>query len=50
MHRGRTNEYELKHNGKEITVNPLTMIDVGSMQKQQGKKPSLTIITYEKEE
>lgn len=50
MQQGRTNEYELKHNGEKIALKPMTAIEVESIRKQQGKKPSLTIIVVDKED
>lgn len=46
VHRGRSNEYELKHNGMKIMLSPMSSTEVQLM---NNKKSSLTILASEKE-
>ena len=49
MHRGRSNEYELRHNGKKIVLKPMSSTAVRSMGSKQAKKPNLTMLASERE-
>ncbi|KAL7615807.1 hypothetical protein Lser_V15G03942 [Lactuca serriola] len=49
VHRGRTNEHELKHNGKKIMLKPMSSSVMRSMSTKQGKRPTLTMLASEKE-
>ena len=49
IHRGRSNEYELNHQGKKIVLKPMASNAIRSMVAKQGKKPSLTLFATENE-
>lgn len=40
VHRGRSNEYELRDKGKKIVLKPMSPQAVRSMSTNRGKKPS----------
>lgn len=46
MHKGRSNYYELKHNGKKIVFSSMSSTEVRSM---NNKKPRLTMLASKKE-
>lgn len=46
MHRGMSNEYELKQNGKKIVLSPMSSTEVRSM---NNKIPNLTMLVGGKE-
>lgn len=50
VHRGRSNEYELKFKGNTITLKAMFVAEIRSMRNQQGRKPSLSMMAIEKEE
>lgn len=46
VHKGKSNEYDLKDNSKKIMISPMSSTEVWSM---NNKKPSLTMLASEKE-
>ncbi|KAI3789955.1 hypothetical protein L2E82_02762 [Cichorium intybus] len=49
VHKGRSNEYELRHNGKKIVLKPMSSTAVKSLGNKQSKKPNLTMLASERE-
>nr|KAJ0203488.1 hypothetical protein LSAT_V11C500244810 [Lactuca sativa] len=49
LHRGRSNEYELKHNNKKIVLKPMSPTAIRSMNSKQVKKPNLSMFASERE-
>nr|KAJ0186734.1 hypothetical protein LSAT_V11C900500100 [Lactuca sativa] len=49
MHRGMSNEYGLRHNGKKIMLSPMSLSVVRSLGRKQTKKTNLTMLASEKE-
>ena len=48
-HKGRSNEHELKHNGKKIVLKPMPSHAVRSMNTKKQKKPNLTMLASERD-
>lgn len=49
MHRGRSNKYDLRNNGKKIVLSPMSSSAVRSMGRKQTKKPNVIILASKKE-
>ena len=49
IHKGRSNEYELRDKGKKIVLKPMSSQAVRSMSVKQKKKPNLTMLASERE-
>ncbi|KAL6585771.1 hypothetical protein OROMI_002415 [Orobanche minor] len=49
LHRGRSNEYELRDKGKRIVLKPMSPQSIRSMSSNRGEKPNLTMFASERE-
>ncbi|XP_056688330.1 uncharacterized protein [Spinacia oleracea] len=49
VHKGRSNEYELRDKGKKIMLKPISSQAVRSMSTKEKKRPNLTMLASERE-
>lgn len=49
IYKERSNEYEMRHNGKKIVLCPISSMIVRSMVNKQGKRKNVTMLTTERE-
>ncbi|KAL6584481.1 hypothetical protein OROMI_003770 [Orobanche minor] len=49
LHRGRSNDYELRDKGKRIVLKPISPQSLCSMSSNRGEKPNLTMFASVRE-